>query len=124
MPDNRSEAISILLRNRVIAEGQYNQILSIHESNHTCRRFRHRISEESAIKPKPILWHIMKVYSHHDINDFVIRLGYKGNLIKEYFANCFPGRSDFRFALKTNNVEFLSNHVGPWIVTPTMKHSA
>ena len=84
-----------------------------------------RISEESTIKPKPmieignkpILWHIMKTYSYHGINDFVICLGYKGHLIKEYFANYFLGRSDVRFDLKTNRVEFLSNHVEPWTIT-------
>jgi glucose-1-phosphate cytidylyltransferase len=78
-----------------------------------------RISEESAIRSKPILWHIMKVYSHHGIDDFVIRLCYKVHLIKEYFTNCFPVRQNVRFALKTNNVKLLINHVGPWIVTPT-----
>jgi len=87
--------------------------------------FGTRISEESAIKPKPmieighkpILWHIMRIYSHHGINDFVICLGYKGHLIKEYFANYFLGRSDVRFDLKNNRVEYLTNHVEPWTVT-------
>ena len=87
--------------------------------------FGTRISEESAIKPKPmievglkpILWHIMSIYSHHGINDFVVCLGYKGHLIKEYFANYFLGRSDVRFDLRTNKVEFLNNHVEPWTVT-------
>jgi glucose-1-phosphate cytidylyltransferase len=87
--------------------------------------FGTRISEESAIKPKPmieighkpILWHIMSIYSHYGINDFVVCLGYKGHLIKEYFANYFLGRSDVRFDLKNNKVEFLDNHVEPWTVT-------
>lgn len=84
-----------------------------------------RISEESSIRPKPmieighrpILWHIMSIYSHHGINDFVICLGYKGNLIKEYFTNYFLGKSDVRFDLKNNRVEFLTNSVEPWTVT-------
>lgn len=87
--------------------------------------FGTRISEESAIKPKPmieignkpILWHIMSIYSSHGINDFVVCLGYKGYLIKEYFANYFLGRSDVRFDLKKNKMEILSNHVEPWTVT-------
>ena len=87
--------------------------------------FGTRISEESAIKPKPmievghkpILWHIMSIYSHFGINDFVICLGYKGHLIKEYFANYFLGRSDVRFDMKHNRVEYLTNHVEPWTVT-------
>lgn len=87
--------------------------------------FGTRISEESVIKPKPmieighkpILWHIMRIYSFYGLNDFVICLGYKGHLIKEYFANYFLGRSDVRFDLKTNRVDFLSNHVEPWTVT-------
>lgn len=87
--------------------------------------FGTRISEESAIKPKPmieighkpILWHIMSIYSHYGINDFVICLGYKGHLIKEYFANYFLGRSDVRFDLRNNRVEYINNHVEPWTVT-------
>lgn len=84
-----------------------------------------RISEESAIKPKPmievghmpILWHIMSIYSHYGLNDFVICLGYKGHLIKEFFANYFLNRSDVRFDLRTNKVEFLNNAAEPWTVT-------
>lgn len=84
-----------------------------------------RISEESVVKPKPmieignkpILWHIMSLYSHYNINDFVICLGYKGHLIKEYFAGYFLGRSDIRIHLKTNRIEVLQNHVEPWTVT-------
>jgi glucose-1-phosphate cytidylyltransferase len=87
--------------------------------------FGTRISEESAIKPKPmievghmpILWHIMSIYSHYGLNDFVICLGYKGHLIKEFFANYFLNRSDVRFDLRTNKVEFLNNAAEPWTVT-------
>ncbi len=87
--------------------------------------FGTRISEESIVKPKPmievgnkpILWHIMSIYSHYGFNDFIICLGYKGHLIKEYFANYFLGRSDVRLNLRTNQIEFLSNHVEPWTVT-------
>jgi glucose-1-phosphate cytidylyltransferase len=66
---------------------------------------------------KPILWHIMRIYSHYGINDFVICLGYKGHLIKEYFANYFLAGSDVRFDLKNNRMEFLDNDVEPWTVT-------
>lgn len=84
-----------------------------------------RISEESAIKPKPmieighkpILWHIMGIYSYYGINDFVVCLGYKGHVIKEYFANYFLGRSDVCFNFRNNHVEYLANHVEPWTVT-------
>jgi glucose-1-phosphate cytidylyltransferase len=84
-----------------------------------------RISEESATKPKPlvdigghpILWHIMKIYAHHGLTDFVICLGYKGHLIKEYFANYFLNRCDVRFDLRTNRIEFLSSEAEPWTVT-------
>lgn len=87
--------------------------------------FGTRISEESAVKPKPmievgnmpILWHIMKTYSHWGLNDFVICLGYKGHLIKEFFSNYFLNRSDVRFDLQTNKVEFLNNAAEPWTVT-------
>ena len=87
--------------------------------------FGTRISEESMIKPKsmieigykPILWHIMNLYSYYGINDFIICLGYKGNLIKEYFSNYFLSRSDVRFDLKTNRVDFLKNSTEPWTVT-------
>lgn len=87
--------------------------------------FGTRISEESAVRPKPmieignkpILWHIMSIYSHHGINDFIVCLGYKGHLIKEYFANYFLGRSDVRFDLKNNRVDYLSQSAEPWTVT-------
>ena len=72
-----------------------------------------RISEETGIKPKPmveiggkpILWHIMKIYSHHGINDFVVCCGHKGYVIKEYFANYFLHTSDVTFDMSNNNME-------------------
>ena len=84
-----------------------------------------RISEESHLKPKPmieiggkpILWHIMKIYSHYGINDFVICLGYKGYLIKEYFANYFLHMSDVTFDMQQNRMEVHQKHVEPWRVT-------
>ncbi len=84
-----------------------------------------RISEESHLKPKPmieiggkpILWHIMKIYSTHGINDFVICLGYKGYIIKEYFANYFMHMSDVTFDMRTNQMEVHEEHVEPWRVT-------
>src|SRR5687767_1867850 len=84
-----------------------------------------RISEESHLKPKPmieiggkpILWHIMKIYSHYGINDFVICLGYKGYIIKEYFANYFLHMSDVTFDMKMNRMEVHQRYVEPWRVT-------
>jgi glucose-1-phosphate cytidylyltransferase len=84
-----------------------------------------RISEESHLKPKPmieiggkpILWHIMKIYSHHGINDFVICLGYKGYVIKEYFANYFLHMSDVTFDMQRNEMEVHQRYVEPWRVT-------
>ncbi len=84
-----------------------------------------RISEESHLKPKPmieiggkpILWHIMKIYSHYGINDFVICLGYKGYVIKEYFANYFLHMSDVTFDMQNNSMEVHQKHVEPWRVT-------
>jgi glucose-1-phosphate cytidylyltransferase len=84
-----------------------------------------RISEESVLRPKPmveiggrpILWHIMKIYSAHGINDFVICLGYKGYLIKEYFANYFLHMSDVTLDLTTNAVQVHQNAAEPWKVT-------
>ena len=83
-----------------------------------------RITEESATKPKPmveiggrpILWHIMKIYSHYGLNDFVICLGYKGYVIKKYFADYFLSMSNVRFDLETNTVEYLNNAAEPWKV--------
>ncbi len=84
-----------------------------------------RLSEETVIKPKPmveiggkpILWHIMKTYSHYGFNEFVILLGYKGYFIKEYFANYFLHQSDVTFDLKNNNIEIHNNTSEPWKVT-------
>jgi glucose-1-phosphate cytidylyltransferase len=84
-----------------------------------------RISEESHLKPKPmieiggkpIMWHIMKNYSHYGINDFVICLGYKGYVIKEYFANYFLHMSDVTFDMQHNSMEVHQKNVEPWRVT-------
>ena len=84
-----------------------------------------RISEETSIKPKPmveiggqpILWHIMKSYSCHGINEFIICCGYKGHVIKEYFANYSLHRSDITFDLKNNKQKIHTNSVEPWSVT-------
>ncbi len=84
-----------------------------------------RISEESHLKPKPmieiggrpILWHIMKIYSHFGINDFVICLGYRGYVIKEYFANYFLHMSDVTFDMSENRMEVHQRHAEPWRVT-------
>jgi glucose-1-phosphate cytidylyltransferase len=84
-----------------------------------------RISEESVLRPKPmieiggkpILWHIMKTYSHFGINDFVICCGYKGYMIKEYFANYSLHNSDVTFDLKDNSVKVHQNSSEPWTIT-------
>ena len=84
-----------------------------------------RIAEETDIKPKPmveiggkpILWHIMKIYSHYGFNEFVILLGYKGYYIKEYFANYFLHQSNITIDLKTNSMEVHNNSSEPWKVT-------
>lgn len=84
-----------------------------------------RISEETHLKPKPmieiggkpLLWHIMKIYSAHGINEFIICCGYKGYLIKEYFANYFLHTSDVTFHISSNRMEVLHRHAEPWIVT-------
>jgi glucose-1-phosphate cytidylyltransferase len=84
-----------------------------------------RLSEDTVDKPKPmveiggkpILWHIMKTYSQHGFNDFVILLGYKGNIIKEYFANYFLNNSDVTLDLKNNQMEINNNNCEPWKVT-------
>ena len=84
-----------------------------------------RISEETALKPKPmveiggrpILWHVMKIYSAHGINDFIICVGYKGYIIKEYFANYFLHMSDITFDMQHNRMEVLQKHAEPWRVT-------
>jgi glucose-1-phosphate cytidylyltransferase len=84
-----------------------------------------RISEESHLKPKPmieiggkpILWHILKMYSHYGINDFVICLGYKGYIIKEYFSNYFLHMSDVTFSMRENKMEIHQKFAEPWRVT-------
>ena len=84
-----------------------------------------RLSEETVIKPKPmveiggkpILWHIMKIYTHYGINDFVICLGYKGYMIKEYFANYFLHQSDVTIDLKENNMEVHDSKAEAWKIT-------
>ncbi len=84
-----------------------------------------RLSEETAVKPKPlieiggrpILWHIMKIYSHFGFNDFVVCLGYKGYTIKEFFANYFLHMSDVTIDLATNHVKVHHNYSEPWKVT-------
>lgn len=87
--------------------------------------FGTRISEETHLRPKPmieiggkpILWHIMKIYSSHGVNDFVICCGYKGYLIKEYFANYFLHMSDVTFDMLQNKMEVHQRNVEPWRVT-------
>lgn len=87
--------------------------------------FGTRIAEESALRPKPmieiggrpILWHIMKIYSCHGVNDFIICLGYKGYVIKEYFANYFLHMSDVTFDMRSNQMEVHERHAEPWRVT-------
>lgn len=84
-----------------------------------------RLSEETAVKPKPmveiggrpILWHVMKIYSSYGINDVIICCGYKGYVIKEYFANYFLHMSDVTFDLKENRMEVHNHRVEPWRVT-------
>ena len=84
-----------------------------------------RLSEETATRPKPmveiggkpILWHILKMYSHHGINDFVICCGYKGYVIKEYFANYFLHMSDVTFDMRSNQMEVHHERAEPWRVT-------
>ena len=84
-----------------------------------------RISEETALKPKPmieiggkpILWHIMKIYSHYGINEFIICCGYKGYVIKEYFANYFLHQSDITFDMSNNEMKIHQEHAEPWKVT-------
>ena len=87
--------------------------------------FGSRLSEETHLKPKPmveiggmpILWHVMKIYSAHNINDFIICLGYKGYLIKEYFKNYFLHTSDVTIDIQRNKMEIHQIHSEPWKVT-------
>ena len=84
-----------------------------------------RLSEETSVRPKPmaeigekpILWHIMKIYSHYGFNEFVICLGYKGYMIKEYFSNYFLHNCDITFDMRTNEMSVHQNVNEPWKVT-------
>lgn len=84
-----------------------------------------RLAEETSVRPKPmvevggrpILWHIMKIFSAHGINDFVVCCGYKGHVIKEFFANYLLYRSDVTFDIKSNRMEVHQNGAEPWRVT-------
>lgn len=84
-----------------------------------------RLSEETDVKPKPmveiggmpILWHIMKIYSSYGFNDFIVCLGYKGYIIKEYFANYFLHQSDVTISLKDNSVKVHNSEAEPWNIT-------
>jgi glucose-1-phosphate cytidylyltransferase len=84
-----------------------------------------RLGEETSVRPKPmveiggrpIIWHIMKIYSAYGLNDFIICLGYKGYMIKEYFSNYFLHMSDVTFDLTKNSVEVHQNSAEPWRVT-------
>jgi len=84
-----------------------------------------RISEESTVRPKPmvnigdmpIIWHIMKIFSSHNINDFVICCGYKGHIIKEYFSNYYMNRSDVTFDMANNKMTIHKNKIEPWKIT-------
>jgi glucose-1-phosphate cytidylyltransferase len=84
-----------------------------------------RLSEETVLKPKPmveiggmpILWHIMKIYSSHGFNDFVVCLGYKGYVVKEYFANYFLHKSDVTIDLSDNSIKVHDSQAEPWKIT-------
>jgi glucose-1-phosphate cytidylyltransferase len=84
-----------------------------------------RLSEETSLKPKPmieiggkpILWHIMKMYSSHGINEFIVCCGYKGYVIKEYFANYFLHQSDVTFCMKKNTIKVHKDRAEPWTIT-------
>jgi glucose-1-phosphate cytidylyltransferase len=84
-----------------------------------------RLSEETVVKPKPmveiggmpILWHIMKIYSKHGFNDFVICLGYKGYVVKEYFANYYLHKSDITLDLGNNSIQVHDSQAEPWRIT-------
>ena len=84
-----------------------------------------RLSEETSLRPKPmvevggrpILWHIMKIYSSHGVNDFIVCCGYKGYVIKEYFANYLLHRSDVTIDVQNNSIDIHQNTAEPWRVT-------
>jgi glucose-1-phosphate cytidylyltransferase len=87
--------------------------------------FGTRLSEETAVLPKPmveiggkpIIWHIMKMYSSYGFNEFIICLGYKGSVIKEYFLDYYMSESDLKIDMEDNSVEVLKNSVEPWKIT-------
>ena len=87
--------------------------------------FGTRFSEETISRPKPmveigrspIIWHIMKIYSHYGFNDFIVCLGYKGYSIKEYFSNYMIHNSDIRVNTKNNSLDILNNHAEDWDIT-------
>jgi len=87
--------------------------------------FGTRLTEETSVRPKPmveigrqpILWHIMKYFFAHGMQDFIICCGYKGHVIKEYFANYYLQRSDVTFDLRSNQMKVHRNGVEPWRVT-------
>ncbi|MDH3981537.1 MAG: glucose-1-phosphate cytidylyltransferase [Kiritimatiellaceae bacterium] len=87
--------------------------------------FGTRISEESTVRPKPmveigsepILWHIMKIYAAHGITDFIVACGYKGDMIKEYFSKMYLNESDITFDIANNSMEVHNSRVQPWRVT-------
>src|ERR1035441_2189077 len=84
-----------------------------------------RLSEETTVRPKPmveiggqpILWHVLKIFSQHGINDFIICLGYKGYMIKEFFANYFLHTADVTFHMQENRMQVHGHHTEPWRVT-------
>jgi glucose-1-phosphate cytidylyltransferase len=84
-----------------------------------------RLSEETTVRPKPmveiggrpILWHVLKTYSRHGINDFIVCCGYKGYLIKDYFANYFLHMSDVTFDMRSNSMQVHQHRAEPWVVT-------
>ncbi|OHB49675.1 MAG: glucose-1-phosphate cytidylyltransferase [Planctomycetes bacterium GWF2_41_51] len=87
--------------------------------------FGTRISEETEFRPKPmieignkpVLWHIMKIYSHYGVNEFIICCGYKGYMVKEYFANYFLHTSDITFDMQSNDMQVHQKYAEPWKVT-------
>lgn len=87
--------------------------------------FGTRISEESAVRPKPmveiggqpVLWHIMKIYAYHGITDFIVACGYRGDMIKDYFSKIYMSDADVTFDLKKNSVEYHHSRVEPWRIT-------
>ena len=96
-----------------------------HEGSNSTGGLGTRISEETHLKPKPmieiggkpILWHIMKIYSYYNVNEFIICCGYKGYIIKEYFSNYFLHMSDVTFDMKTNQMRVHFQKSEPWKVT-------